>query len=347
MTAIHQEDRTGKVAFICGGITILIGMVGIIGAATDSILLTSILPGWPRMAFLTALNFVMAGVSLSLSLPVATGARGKRSTSVHKWLSRIFALALLFISALQLLGFTWPSHAVPPESHALGATFDGTHAVMAPATAINFLMVGSALLINSVTSFSIAFQSLSIAIGLSAWLATSRYFYGGEPLAFYANCALTTSLAFLVLSVGLLCARKDAGLMRLYRSGSSGGLMLRRIAPYAVLLPVILGWLRLQGQHLGWYGTEAGLSIFTVANVLVFGAVVWINAIILDRSDTERRRLEKNQLRLSAIVESSEDAIIAKNLDGIILTLESRGRAALRLQRRGSHRPADADLHSG
>jgi len=48
------------------------------------------------------------------------------------------------------------------------------------------------------------------------------------------------------------------------------------------------------------------------------GAVAGVSKI--GRDITEHRRIERESLRLAAIVESSEDAIVSKNLDGYILT---------------------------
>jgi signal transduction histidine kinase len=41
------------------------------------------------------------------------------------------------------------------------------------------------------------------------------------------------------------------------------------------------------------YGTEAGLSLFALSNVIVFGALVWINGSLLHQSDSERRVAER------------------------------------------------------
>jgi PAS domain S-box-containing protein len=296
------------------------GIIGIIGAATGNALLTSILPSWPMMAFATALNFFMAGMSFALSFPELLHSKDGADHTVTRWISRALALVVLVMAAFNLISALSSGNTAPGELISGALPTKSFRSLMAPATAINFLMVGSALLLINSKKCVFAFQCLAIATGISAWLSTSRYLYGGEPLTYYAHMAPTSSMAFLILSVGLLCARADASLMRLFFSESAGGLIIRRIAPYAVLVPMVLGWLRLQGQNYGWYGTEAGLSLFTVANVVVFGAIIWINAQALDRTDSERKRLEKNQLQLAAIVESSEDAIIAKTIHGIITT---------------------------
>ena len=49
-----------------------------------------------------------------------------------------------------------------------------------------------------------------------------------------------------------------------------------------------------------------------------------LGAVLVFRDITERRRVEKERALLAGIVESSEDAIISKNLDGVIELLNIR-----------------------
>ena len=49
--------------------------------------------------------------------------------------------------------------------------------------------------------------------------------------------------------------------------------MARRILPMVLVLPFVIGWLRLKGQDFGWYGTEFGLVIFATFNVI--GGLLW------------------------------------------------------------------------
>ncbi len=110
--------------------------------------------------------------------------------------------------------------------------------------------------------------------------------------------------------------------MALLASGSAGGQIARRLVPAALIIPIAVGWLRLEGQRAGLYGTEAGISLFALSNVLIFGGLIWANAARLQRADAKRElaeeTLRESQERTRAIVESSDDAIISKTLDGII-----------------------------
>jgi PAS domain S-box-containing protein len=64
-------------------------------------------------------------------------------------------------------------------------------------------------------------------------------------------------------------------------------------------------------------GTPVHVSLI-VAPILAADKVVGVSRIV--RDITEHRRIEREALRLAAIVQSSEDAIVSKDLDGYILT---------------------------
>jgi PAS domain S-box-containing protein len=96
----------------------------------------------------------------------------------------------------------------------------------------------------------------------------------------------------------------------------------RRLVPSALLAPLILGWLVLRGEHAGRFEAEAGIELFALVNVVVFGGLIWANAFHLHNTETERelawkslRRsdeaLRSNQAKLQGIVSSAMDAIVS------------------------------------
>ena len=58
--------------------------------------------------------------------------------------------------------------------------------------------------------------------------------------------------------------------------------LVRRLLPAAIVVPIVLGWLRLEGQRAGLYGTDFGVVMMTAANVLISSALV-LGCLFTDR----------------------------------------------------------------
>ncbi len=94
------------------------------------------------------------------------------------------------------------------------------------------------------------------------------------------------------------------GLVATLRLPGFSGRMARRLIPAAVVAPLVLGWLRLRGQQLGWYGTEFGVAILVVSTILVLVMLIWwsVNSISALEGAEERTnsRASKPERRASA-----------------------------------------------
>jgi len=89
-----------------------------------------------------------------------------------------------------------------------------------------------------------------------------------------------------------------------------GRFLIRRLLPAAIIVPVVLGWLRLEGQRAGLYGTGIGVLLMTAANVLILSALILWSARLLDRLEARRRRAESESQRAR---EEAEEANRAKS----------------------------------
>ena len=89
-----------------------------------------------------------------------------------------------------------------------------------------------------------------------------------------------------------------------------GRFLIRRLLPAAIIVPVVLGWLRLEGQRAGLYGTGIGVLLMTAANVLILSALILWSARLLDRLEARRRRAESESQRAR---EEAEEASRAKS----------------------------------
>lgn len=179
---------------------------------------------------------------------------------------------------------------------------------MAPNTAVHFVLVGLALLLfdRSTRSGLWVGQIPALATACGALLAIVGYCFQAAPLyeiRSFIPMALNTSVAFGILSVGILCARPAHGLMALLNSEGAGGFVARRLLPMAVGAPLLLGWLRLQGELRGLYQTEFGVALMVVATTILYLAAGWWIGRALDRSDEERRAAERQLQALHAELE--------------------------------------------
>jgi PAS domain S-box-containing protein len=181
---------------------------------------------------------------------------------------------------------------------ALGAGLSVSEVRMAPASALAFLLLGASLLaMDRATRLARATWQLTalltMAIGVFTLLG---YLYGVVALYrfhTYPPMGLDAAAMFTLLGAAVLHARPEQGIVATSTSGHVGGQVARWILPAALLLPIVIGWLRLEGQKSGFYGTELGLTLFAASNAIMFAALVWFTARSLN--DADQYRLDAEQ----------------------------------------------------
>jgi two-component system CheB/CheR fusion protein len=234
-------------------------------------------------------------------------------------MARVFAIIVGIIGALTLCEYIFGidfgiDEAVFRETpEEAGQSFPGR---MGPAAALNFVLISLGVLLLDVPLRKDLWptQWLSIAVAIVTSVIFLTYFYGMEnvaPLARNLSIAPHSVVAFLLLSAALLLARPKHGIVAVFIGDSISAIAARRILPVILVVPVVLGWLRVLGERSGWFGTAMGTALFVTAMILIFMAMVWCAARDLDRASEVR-------YQLAAIVDSSEDAIVSKNLEGIV-----------------------------
>ena len=102
--------------------------------------------------------------------------------------------------------------------------------------------------------------------------------------------------------------------MKLVTSELAGGFLARRLLPLTVVTPVVLGWLRLEGQRLGLFDFELGTAFLVAAYTIVFvAAILWIFKSLND-ADRERRHVDLIR-RLNAELDDRVAELAAANKD--------------------------------
>ena len=258
----------------------------------------------------TALAFLLSGVSLWLLQEKQASQRRRRIGQVFA-----FIVAMLGLLTLSQYLFNWnlgiDQLVFREMPGAVGTSHLGR---MAPTTALNFLLLGFALVLLSrrTQRNHWFFQLLTLSASLVALQPLLGYAYGVESvygIASHTQMALHTVLSFMVLCVGILFARPHGGLMRVVMKDSTGGFIARRLLLAAIAIPSVLGYFIVQGYRAGLYNSAFGWSLLVMVSIIVFTVWIWQNAQTLDQIDTERKRtqeaLQESEKRFRRLVESN------------------------------------------
>ena len=300
---------TGWLARLAASVTVLAGALVLWGWHTNDEYLKSFMHvSWVATHPLVAMQFILAGAALLL-LQAEPLSRWRRYVGV------VLGATVVLIAVLKLIGYQYNwERGVDTYLfyYKLGVSR------MSPNAAFSFLLIGLALVLMDVQVRGRAYlsQVCVIAATVIGLLSMSSYFHNVLLLygiAGYVPVVPDTATEFLILCFGLLCARPHREPVATIISTTEGGSVARRLLPAAFVIPLLLDWVRMQGESL--YGYEFGLSLFTLLNILAFALLIWWNAASLSRVDAERRRSEEQlqeQYRLTAETAQSEhEALLA------------------------------------
>lgn len=279
-----------RIASLC---VITMGCVVFVGWLFDIAVLKSILPGLVTMKANTAIGFIFAGTSLWLW-------HQRSESATYKHIALFCGAIALLIGLLTLIQYSFSVNLGIDQlifQESVTAVATATPGRMAPNTAFNFLLLGSALvLLGTPKPHYLAAQLFTLVaflialFGFLGYLYGNAYFYKLSPS--YTAMAVHTAVAFLWLCIGILLARPDVGIMSILTRADAGGLMAQRLVPAALVAPPLLCWLILLGYRAQTYTPEMGISLLGILNAILFVVAIALNARNLGSLDTQRRRAE-------------------------------------------------------
>jgi PAS domain S-box-containing protein len=326
-TASPAAVRLQRASLLASRLVVVLGALVLMGWGFDIAALKSVVPGFVTMKVNTSLCFVLSGVALAFLREERAGSRRRLLLSGLVWI--VIALATVTLAEYYMGRNLGIDQFLIREPQIGG--FPAAPGRMAPTTALGFALTGIALLLlarNSARAIA-ASQAIAVIAGFNAILAIAGSVYRAPALidvsirGVRSNMAVNTAVLFGLLSFGILAARPDASLMATITSRKAGGVAARRLLPFAILVPLTLGWLRLQGQLAGLYGTNFGLAIFAASNVVVFTVVIFLGARSLNRTAGERALAESalraSEERYRALFDYAPDGIVIADAESFYL----------------------------
>jgi PAS domain S-box-containing protein len=313
MATPESADSNRYLARFAAFFSMAVGLFVFAAWTLDLEQLTNIVPGWPKISRLTALEFVASGFALWAVL-----GQYRRLAIGVSLLVTAAGVLILFRYAL-----SWDVYldqlTLAPMPEAVQGLLPPR---MAPATAVAFCCFGLSLVFSLVQRTALVHQTLAMLVAILGWVGFSRYVFGGDALIPFINMAVHAAILFMLIGAGALTLRTDAGIAKLLASEGVGGGMARHLLPAAIIVPLIVGALTLRMERMGTLGLEGTVSILALSSILVFVAFVWANAARGERADRLRRDAERalqlSEERNQLIVETALDGVVTLNNMGIV-----------------------------
>ena len=167
-----------------------------------------------------------------------------------------------------------------------------------------------------------------IAFGV-AYVALLGHLYGVSNLYQIQSATaigLPTALATGAGAVGLVLYSPAMPLARAVHARGTPGVLVRRLLPWALVLPPFIGWLALVSEQAGLYDTTYGLALMVLAMVAVTLATILVSARTAAGIDGGRERAVEELGALNAVLEERVAAAVTEAEAG-------RERLALLLER--------------
>ena len=325
-----------KVAQGAAALSVVVGVLVLVGWWRDIHVFISLVRGWPVMLPNSALMLVAGGSAAVLLGP-------ERLPDWRRRLGRVLAAAVVWLSALTLFQYLtgWDLGVDRLLFHDLPASWSAFPGRPSPQTNLSFCMSASALLLlNKKTrrghrpSEYLALSSVALALlALLGYVHDARPLYGLTAILAHTGMAAHTAAALMLLNLAILFARPGAGGVAILASEEPGGFMARRLL-LVTLGVLFVGIFLIIGRHLGLYDQSIASALLTFLTMATLVAWGMLTAASLNRTSVERRAAhgrETVQRRyLEAVIDQMPDGVLLSNADGLV---ELQNRALLRLTR--------------
>lgn len=204
---------------------------------------------------------------------------------------------------------------------------------MGPPASLSFLLLGTSLLLAERVGRRrrALHEPLALTVALLALLSIVGHLYGASALyaiAQFTGIAWPTAFSLLILAIGVLCARPDEGIMaHVMAADDPGGAIIRALLGPIVAVPVVLGWVRLVSERLGWVDAPMGTSLIMLIFIVTFSLLLLFTSRHVSLSSAALRESERevrSQKELLAVTLASiGDAVIVTDADGAVTFLNA------------------------
>jgi PAS domain S-box-containing protein len=308
-------------AVIAAWLVLVIGALALFGWVARLPFLTRLLPEWSSMRISTALSFILSGAALvELLGPGVSRSRDRAA----RFAALVVAGAGLWAFGEYLLGSppwleSWLVQAMAHSEAPPGRT--------SPVTTFCFgligLSVGGLRGLGALPWVRRASQAAALLVALTAMLVLIVYAYGNIALhtvAPLSSMAAPSALGFLLLSVAVLFGWGKRGPLHVFAGSGLGSVLGRKALPLAIGLPLLAGWLSLNGDRTGLFKVEFAMALVALINTTIFAVLIFAGGLWLNRIDAQRAASEAQLVRSERHFRA-----LAESLPQLVWTCEGSG----------------------
>jgi signal transduction histidine kinase len=169
---------------------------------------------------------------------------------------------------------------------------------MGPPAAMSFLLISLGTWMAGRASRNICSIALPLFVLGICLQSMVGYAYGAEAL--YAaprltGIAIQTATMIAALACALLCAQPARQPLKTLFENSTAGVLARRVIPLAILVPVLLGWARMEGQDAGIFDLAFGTALRTSAEIILLTSALWWVIKLARARDQQQREADRRK----------------------------------------------------
>lgn len=274
----------------------------------------------------TAVTFIFSGISFLLI-------SSKKLSRGWYTVANVLAVLVLLIAVLKITtissGVSIPvDRLLFPEKIKITGT--GKFVGMATNTAISFILLAASLLLMNVETSTKKMPAHYIAL-LTALLSllsiigyinnVQKPFYGNP---FLIPLGIHAAIFFFLLSLSLLFVYPHKGLAKELTTKYTGSIIARKLLPVVIVIPIIIGVLRLLSHWNNFFAPEVGTTIVVFVMILIFLGFLWYNTVSLNTREAKQEEVElglqEAREQIQTIFRSAPDAVILIDEKGLIIS---------------------------
>lgn len=268
---------------------LLISLVGLSGWQLDIEILRRPLPGTMPMSPFTAVLLILALCVLALFV------RKQRTRSSQRLAYALVAI-IGAVSTYKIIQVAFDLDFVLDTilyTDRVLAERNENREGMPLVTAINFLLIAVTLLavFSKKRRIALLGQCSALLVMLNALFFLLGYMYRVPEFylsRYYYPMAASTAACFLFLSVALLLANADRALMKQFTRPYAGSVIARVVIPLVIILPLLIGYIRLWAHWYNILSTELGVTSIVLSFIVIFALLILYNTNSLNRKDLQQ-----------------------------------------------------------